>query len=201
MLTGAYLLGNSVIHRAAPGAKVLVLAVGTLALFLRPGPVPAAVAAAMLLVAYAVARVPAPIAWAQVRPLRLFLALLFPYQMWTAGWLAAVVTCANLVIAVAAASLVTLTTTVPAMLDAAVAAAARLRWAGVDPERLGLTLALTVRSIPVVSRLAEQTRQARSARGLDRSVRAFATPLVVRTIRHAQRVGDALVARGLDDPP
>lgn len=199
MLTGTYVPGDSLVHRARPGVKVLVLAVFTLLLFARPGPVPASAGAGVTILGYVVARVPASIAWAQLRPLRWFVAMLLAYQLWASGWLTALVTCANLVIAVAAASLVTLTTRVQDMLDAAVAAAGRLRWAGVDPERFALALALTIRSIPVITRLAEQTREARSARGLDRSVRAFATPLVVRTVRHAQRVGEALVARGADD--
>lgn len=199
MLTGAYVPGDSLVHRARPGVKVLLLAALTLALFVRPGPVPAAVGAVVVLGAYVVARVPAAVAWEQARPLRWFVAVLFAFQVWASGWLTAAVTCANLVIAVLAASLVTLTTPVQEMLDAAVSAAGRLRRFGVDPERLGLALALTIRSIPVVTRMAEQTREARSARGLDRSIRAFATPLVVRTVRHAQRVGDALVARGVDD--
>lgn len=199
MLTGTYVPGDSLVHRASPGRKVLLLAVFTLAVFLRPGPIPVAVGAGLVLLGYVVARIPASVAWAQARPLRWFVALLFAYQVWASGWQVALVTCANLVIAVLAASLVTLTTPVQEMLDAAVAGGARLRPLGVDPERFGLALALTIRSIPVVTRMAEQTREARSARGLERSVRAFATPLVVRTVRHAQRVGDALIARGVDD--
>lgn len=199
MLTGTYLPGDSLVHRAGPGVKVLLLMLFTLALFVRPGPVPTGAGAVLVVGLYAVARVPPSLAWAQARPLRWFLVLLFAFQAWANGWSVAVVTCANLLIAVLAASLVTLTTPLQQMLDAAVAAAGRLRLFGVDPERFGLALALMIRSIPVVSRMAEQAREARRARGLDRSVRAFATPLVVRTVRHAQRVGDALVARGVDD--
>ena len=47
--------------------------------------------------------------------------------------------------------------------------------------------------------LAEQVRDAQRARGLSASPRAFAVPLVVRSLRHADALGDALVARGVDD--
>ena len=74
-----------------------------------------------------------------------------------------------------------------------------LRRVGVDAERIGLMLALAVRSIPVLVGLAEEVRQARAARGVQRSVRAFAVPFTIRALRHADRLGEALAARGVDD--
>ena len=63
----------------------------------------------------------------------------------------------------------------------------------------GLAVALVIRSIPVIVELSRTAREARMARGMQRSVRAFVTPLVIRTVRHADRVGEALIARGIDD--
>ena len=60
-------------------------------------------------------------------------------------------------------------------------------------------MALCIRAVPVVLGLAEQIRDAQRARGLPLSARAFAVPLLVRALRHAQQLGDALIARGLDD--
>ena len=37
------------------------------------------------------------------------------------------------------------------------------------------------------------------ARGLDRNLRAYATPLVLRMVAHARHTGEALQARGLGD--
>jgi biotin transport system permease protein len=54
--------------------------------------------------------------------------------------------------------------------------------------------------VPVLTGLAAEVRQARRARGAGRSVRAFAVPLVIRTVRYADRLGEALIARGVDDP-
>ena len=72
---------------------------------------------------------------------------------------------------------------------------------GVDAERVALVLALAVRAVPVVTGLAAEVRDAQRARGLGASPRAYAVPLVVRSLRHADALGEALVARGLDDPP
>jgi biotin transport system permease protein len=131
--------------------------------------------------------------------MRWIVVLLLPFQWWTAGWRTAVVVVGTLVVAVAAAALVTLTTRVTELLDTLVRLLKPLRLVGVDNERAGLGLALAVRAVPVIASMAHDVSDARRARGLERSVRALAVPLVVRTVRHAERTGDALMARGYDD--
>ncbi len=70
---------------------------------------------------------------------------------------------------------------------------------GVDPDRVGLVITLALRAVPVVVGIAEEVRDAQRARGLAASPRAFAVPLLVRSLRHADAVADALAARGLED--
>ena len=201
MLTGTYLSGDSVLHRARPGVKVLVLAVTTTAIFVLARPLTSALIGGVVVVGYVVARVPLRVAVAQVWPLRWFVLLLGAFQIWQFGWAVAALVCGNLVLAVAAASLVTLTTRVDDMRLALEGALTRVRDRGVpvDPERVGLAVSLVIRSIPVIVELSRASREARMARGMQRSVRAFLTPLVIRTVRHSDRVGEALIARGIDD--
>ncbi len=96
------------------------------------------------------------------------------------------------------AALVTLTTRTTALVDVVVAVAGPLRGVGLDPDRLGLMVALGIRCVPVVVEIATQIRDAQRARGLI-SLRAFAVPFVVRSLRQADALGDALIARGADD--
>ncbi|WP_372449002.1 energy-coupling factor transporter transmembrane component T [Qaidamihabitans albus] len=56
-----------------------------------------------------------------------------------------------------------------------------------------------IRAVPVVVGFAEEIRDAQRARGLTTSPRAFAVPLIVRALRHADTLANALVARGLAD--
>ena len=93
----------------------------------------------------------------------------------------------------------TLTTRVLDLLDVVERAASPLRLVGVRPDRVALLLALTLRAVPVLAATLDDVRDARRARGLERSPRALLVPLVVRTLRHADRLGEALVARGVDD--
>jgi biotin transport system permease protein len=199
VLLGAYLPGDSPVHRAPAGVKLAVLAAGLLLLAVRPGPVPVLVGAGVVLALAALARVgPRPLA-AQVRPLLWLLVPLAALQLWLSGPAVALTVAGGLLVAVAAAGLVTLTTRTEALLDALVAGLRPLRPAGVDPERVALVLALAVRTVPVLVGIAREVQQARAARGAERSVRAFAVPFVIRSLRHADRLGEALEARGVDD--
>ncbi len=199
MLTGTYLPGDSLLHRAPIWAKFVVLAVFTSALLLVRLPMVHAALAVVLIAGYAVARFGPRVLVDQVRPLRWILILLIPLQVWSAGWEQAGLTISSLVLAVAAASLLTLTTRIHDMLESMVTGMQVLRPLGVDPERVALLLALSIRSIPVLATLLRQSHEARAARGMQRSVRALLTPAVNRSIRHAQGVGEALMARGVDD--
>jgi biotin transport system permease protein len=196
---GLYRPGTSLLHRAPAGLLLGLLLVGTTALVLVRRPLAIAVAALVVVAGYALAAVPAPVALAQLWPMRWFVVLLVPLQWWSGGWRQVVVVVGTMLVTVAAAALVTLTTRVSDMLDVCVRLGRPLRGLGVDPERVGLTLALTVRAVPVLADTFAQARDARRARGLERSPRALLVPLVLRTLRHADRLGEALAARGVDD--
>jgi biotin transport system permease protein len=135
----------------------------------------------------------------QLRPLLGLAVVLAAFQWWLNGWRTAVVVVGVLAVLVLLAALVTLTTRTSALVDAVVRLCGPLRRVGVEPERVGLLLALGIRSVPVVVGLAQQVREAQLARGLGASPTAFAVPLVVRSLRHADALGEALAARGVDD--
>lgn len=196
---GLYLPGTSVVHRARAGHKLLLmLAVGAASVFLDEL---WQVGAALALVSagYVVAGIPLRTALSQLRPLVWLAGAAAVFHVVVSGWERAGVVIGVLAVLVLLAALVTLTTRTTAMVDAIVAACRPLRRVGVDAERVGLVLALGIRSVPVVVGLAEEVREAQLARGLTASPRAFAVPLIVRSLRHADALGEALVARGVED--
>ncbi len=197
--TGLYVPGTSVVHRLPAGAKLLgMLAAGASSLLLHR---PWQVTLALVLVAagYRVAGLTWRTLLQQVRPLFWMLLVIAGLHVVLSGWERAVVVVGIIVALVLLAALVTLTTRTTAMVDAIVRGAGPLRRVGVDPERVGLLLALSIRSVPVVMGLADEVRQAQLARGLTASPRAFAVPLIVRSLRHAEGLAAALVARGIED--
>lgn len=189
-----YLPGSSLLHRCPTGTKLLLLAV-LLALTVRyPLAMPVPTVAL-----YALARVPWRVALATVRPLWMLLLVTGVFQVLTLGWERALAVTGGLLVSVALAGLVTLTTRVDDMLDAFMRVLSPLRRVGVDPARIALLLALTIRCVPMLAAIVASVREAQVARGAGRNPLALAVPVVVRTLRAADALGEALTARGLDD--
>jgi biotin transport system permease protein len=198
-VTGIYVPGDSPLHRLPAGAKLLGLALLCTTLLLLRSPLWLGGSTVLVVLLYAVSGVGAAAAWAQVKPLRWFAAALFVMQFVLVDLHGAVSSTLRVVLAVALAGLVTLTTRFTDMMACFERCLAPLRLLGVDPFRVSLVLSLAVRSVPVISALAVRVREAQQARGLSWSVRAFAVPLVVSVLRHADAMGEAMSARGLDD--
>lgn len=198
-MNGLYVPGTSVLHRARPGAKLLALLACTTVLLIVSSPVGVAVGFLVVAFAAAIGRLGARWFLGQIWSLRLIIVLLGVVQVLVNGPQAAIVVVGNLLVAIIAAAVVTATTRTTDMMDAVVAGARPFRRVGVDPDRVGLMFSLAVRSIFVVGDIVREVGEARRARGLDRSLRALLVPVVIRTVRHGERLGEALVARGLDD--
>lgn len=196
---GSYEPGRSLVHRAPAGVKLLILvALGAGSLLLdRPWHV--AVALAVVTLAYRLAGLGPMRMLQQLRPLLWLAVAVGAFHVLVEGWQRAVVVVGVIAVLVLLAALVTLTSRTSALVEAGVRLLRPLRRIGVDPERAGLLLALSIRSVPVVVGLAHEVRDAQRARGLTGSPRAYAVPLVLRSVRHADRLGEALVARGADD--
>ncbi|OZC51646.1 energy-coupling factor transporter transmembrane protein EcfT [Rhodococcus sp. RS1C4] len=199
-MIGLYRPGNSLLHRLPAGTKLLLLLASIiLATIFARTPVDVGVIALVVAGLFGVARIPLKLATAQLRPVLWMVLIIGVFQVIITDWKRAVVVCGVLVISVALAALVTLTTRVTDMLDTVTRALGPLRRFGVDPDRIGLMLALAIRCIPVLATIVHEVSEARKARGLQWSMTALATPVLVRALRTADAMGDALVARGVDD--
>jgi biotin transport system permease protein len=196
---GLYVPGSSPVHRVPAGVKLLVLVSGGVVSVLLDRPWQVLVALGVVVAGYAAAGLSMRVVAGQLRPLMWLGACTALFHVVVNGWQRALVVVGVLAALVLLAALVTLTTRTSDLVDAVVAGCRPLRVVRVDPERVGLVIALGIRCIPVVVGLAEEVRDAQRARGLAASPRAFAVPLIVRSLRHADALGEALMARGLDD--
>ena len=196
---GLYVPGQSVLHRMPAGPKLLVMVgAGGLSVFLDHA-WQVALALLVVLVGYVAAGLSPRTVAGQLRPLLWLGLVTAAFHVVVTGWQRALVVVGVLAVLVLLAALVTLTTRTTDLVDAVVVACRPLRVLRVDPARVGLMIALGIRCVPVVVGLAEGVRDAQRARGLSASPRAFAVPLVVRSLRHADALAEALAARGLDD--
>ncbi|HLS75719.1 MAG TPA: energy-coupling factor transporter transmembrane protein EcfT [Nocardia sp.] len=199
-MIGLYQPGNSPLHRLPAGVKLVLLfaAIAVVTVIVRR-PVAVAVAVAVVAALFAVAGIGWRVALAQLRPVVWMLAIIAVFQVLLTSPARAVVVCGVLLISVALAALVTLTTRVTDMLDAVTRGLGPLRRFGVDPDRIGLLLALAIRCVPLLTSIVHEVAEARRARGLEWSMTALVTPALVRALRTADAMGEALAARGADD--
>lgn len=195
-----YQPGNSPLHRLPAGVKILLvcfLVVAVSVAVREPWHVLPALGLTVAL--YAIGRIPPRAAWDQVRPVLPMLLAILALQWIVADLDTALRVTGSLLVAVAVAGLVALTTRVSDMLDAVTRAAGPLRHVGVSPDRVALVLVLTIRAIPLLARQLRQVTEARKARGLGMSIRALVVPTVLGALTTADQLGDALAARGVDD--
>jgi biotin transport system permease protein len=199
LMAGLHQPGTTILHRLPVGSKVLGLALLSLAIVLVRDVRAAPVFLAVTLLLAAVARVPLRSVWRAARGVLLIAVVASLFQWWWYGGGKAVETFLDLLSLGLAALSLTATTEVNAMVDALVRWARPLKVLGVDPDRVALTVALTVGALPGTIALARETRDAARARGLDRNPRAYLSPFVIRVVARAHESGDALHARGIGD--
>lgn len=195
-----YWPGDSWLHRAPAGAKLLGLLVGATVVVAVNHPAVSGGLLLAVLVAVASVGVPVPVMWRQAKPLVVVIAFVTVFQVLLGrpeeGFLAAT----RLLAAAALALAVTLTTRFTAMVEWLERTLRRCRVSPARVFRVGLTVGLALRSLDHLGVVAHRVLDARRARGLGRNLRAFAVPTVVAAARFAHAVGEALDARGLADP-
>ena len=197
---GVYVPGSTIVHRASPTLKFLAIVVLIiLVTWLPTRPWHTAAVLVGVLAFYALARIPLRTTWRQLAPILPFLAFLGAFMWWQNGFDRMLTVTIGLIASFLAATLLTLTTTIEALLTALEKNMAPLARIGVPVDTISLAIALTIRQIPVLLNTANESLAARKARGARFSLLAFGTPLVIRSIRRAEMTGEALMARGAVD--
>ncbi len=194
MLTDTYSPGSTPVHSLSPGRKLLLLCLTCSALLILNQAWFTVTTALLLAVAYVVAGIPASLVRRAMAPALWVLGVLFLVQWWLYGLFEAIHLTLRLATMIMAASLLTLTTATGDLL----AAIERqlTRWLpDRTAESISLAFSLTLRFIPRVRHTFEEVREAQTARGLGRDWRALATPTIVRTLKSADEIAEAIAAR------
>lgn len=200
MIIGIYRAGDTVLHRLPAGPKLLGLAVLSAVVFaLGSIPLLAALLAGAL-AALVVARADGETLRAGLLPLLPMLALIFALQAVLDDPAAALVTCLRLALLAVLAFAVSLTTRTDDLLALLIRLLRRFERFGVDPERVALAIALALRFAPLVGEELAEMRLAARARGIERLRPALIGAFVVRILRFAEDVADALDMRGIGAP-
>jgi biotin transport system permease protein len=200
-LFGLYVPGQSVFHTLGVGWKYLIVLLVTVPPLLAQSLWWSLAAVLLAVLCLLATRIGIATILGLPRGLVLLLIAMAGFQYLLGEPVLAAVTTMNVVAAVYTARLLTLTTPGPVLIDALVAFASPLRAVGLDPERIGLAVAVMIRSIPYLLGCFGEVRDAARARGLERNLFAQLAPVVVRAVAYAQATGEALTARGLGESP
>ncbi len=198
MRIGVYVHAASPIHRMRPGAKLLALILASALIMTVRDPLLLAAGLLVVLALFRVARLRLSLAWSQLRPVSPVIALLVLVQCLSGDFVGAATAALRLSTLILFASLVSASTRVGDLIDTISRAVRPLAYLGVSPTKIGLTISLALRFIPLIAEQLEEIREAQRARGLERSVFALIMPLMVRTLKTAAEIGDAIEARSFD---
>lgn len=188
---------TGLLHRVPAGAKLGALAVAALALTLFPqGPVSIGVSLVLVLALYPIGGVPLTAAAAELWRLRGILLVLAIALTVFVSPVVAWVSTGRVTALLLLAALLTSTTRMSDLLAVLQRLLRPLRRFGVDPGAVSLAISLTLTMVPVATGFAQRVRDAERARGVRLGVRGV-VPLLVLTLRHADKVGDAIAARGV----
>jgi biotin transport system permease protein len=198
-LLANYVPGTSVIHRAPLWLKFLLVLGCGMASFLVADWEAAAAALALMCAMFLFSGAGTARLVRAVRPVLPVLLAIGLFQWWQLGGPTAARIVLNVLVCVVAASILTATTPVQALLDGVASLARPFRRFGADPERFALTIAIMLRSIPFIAGAYADVRDSARARGLERNLRALVLPVFITTVAFARQTGDALAARGLGE--
>lgn len=199
-MLGLYVPGTGPLHRIPAGPKLLVLLVLGVTLIAVANPWAWLGALAVALILYPATGLTLRRALGVLRALAPFLLAIGVFQgLFVGSWIEGARLGSQLAALVLFANAITLSTRVEEMLALFERMARPLRRVGGDPDRVALVLALTIRSIPMVTAAWKAARDGYRARGLRGRPYLLVVPVIVHLLRMAETTGEALVARGIDE--
>ncbi|WP_460272245.1 energy-coupling factor transporter transmembrane component T family protein [Celeribacter sp. ULVN23_4] len=197
MLSDLYIPGDSLLHRARPAWKLAFLFLYCTTVFVIAQPLMLTAGLVLVAFAYGLAGLSARDAFTAIRPALFVLAIIFAAQLWLEDLAFAIYVTLRLVALLMAAALVTYTTRASEFTEGILALLSRAP-AWVPKDKIALAMSLVWRFIPMIRAQFDEVREAQRARGLERNMLALVVPLVVRTLKTADEVAEAITARSLD---
>lgn len=195
-----YVDKDTIIHRMRPSWKLLFIFVFIItSSILSTTPVRGLIACAIAASLYFLAQIPPRVAFSQLWPPLIILVPLAGFQWWARDLDYALAMFLSIFSAILVAFLLTLTSTVDDIMESVESSLAPLERFGFPVDTVTLAMSLTIRLIPLMFATVGEVLDARKARGAGFSFAAFGTPVLIRSIRRARSIGEALQARGVGD--
>ncbi|MDD9329030.1 MAG: energy-coupling factor transporter transmembrane protein EcfT [Bartonella sp.] len=193
-----YISQNTFIHQLRPGIKLSLLILCGSIIFMVSSVFTFLLFLLFISLLYKIAKIPFNKIIKQFKSVWLFLVFIFIFQAIFDNWLTGFLIILRFIILISLASLISFTTKVSDMITSIEAGLRFFRCFGVNPSKLSIALSMAIRFIPVINEKFNEICEAQKARGVNINIIALAIPLIIRIIRIASEVAEALDARSYD---
>lgn len=197
MLTNIYSEGHSAIHKTAPLIKILLLFLVCTTLFIWETWLVLFATGFLLSAFFLIAKISLIHIRDALKPAFWLLLMIFLLQIYLNSVGSAAYVVLRFVVMILAASLLTLTTKTSELISAIETGLGRFLSPSAA-EAISLAFSLCFRFIPIVRQIFEEVREAQRARGHSNNWRALITPTIVRTLKSADEISQAITARSID---
>ncbi|MGJ3262407.1 MAG: energy-coupling factor transporter transmembrane component T family protein [Salinarimonas sp.] len=191
-----YVPGDTRLHRLRPDVKLACLLVFGIALFFADSLLILAIATLAALIAIWSTGASLAMLRRQLTGIAVIVAIIVVANVWLFDWRQATLVGLRITSLVLLAFAVTLTTRSSEILETLERVLRPLERIGIaDAQKVGLAVSLVLRFVPEVLKQISDLREARAARGLRVGPLNLIVPLVVRTLRSADAIAEAIDAR------
>jgi len=194
MLTTLYVDAESPIHKLPPGVKLLILTLVCTGVFVFDNWTVLVSTAVIVLTALLMAKIPLSTLWISIKPVIWVLSAIFLAQLFLTDIGFAVFVVLRFFVMILLATLVTLTTRTSDLMEG-IETGLKFLPKSVPVAQISLAISLCIRFIPKIRDIVEDVRNAQKARGMERDWKALAVPTVVRTLKSADEISEAIIAR------
>lgn len=198
MLTSLHVEGQSLLHRIPVKPKLVGLMVFGLALYLVDQPLSLTLALIATGTLYLSTGVGLSEGFRRLKPVLFTIAFLAVVNLWLLSPLEALVITLRLVAILFLAAAVTASTSIADFMAAVTDFAQPLERLGLlKAADLGLALGLVLRFVPEIAARYEALKEAHAARGIPVKLSRMLGPLIISTLKDADRIAEAIDARGI----
>ncbi len=198
MLTSLHVEGTSLLHRIPVKPKLLGLTAFGLVLYFIDQPIMLGAALVLTALLYLSTGIGVSEGLRRLRPVLFTIAFLAAVNLLLLTPLEALVTTLRLVAILFVAAAVTASTTIAAFMAAITDLARPLERLGLlKAADLGLALGLVLRFVPEIAARYEALKEAHAARGIPIKLSRMLGPLIISTLKDADRIAEAIDARGI----
>ena len=189
--------GSSWAHRARVGFKILALAVISIMLFFVTSWIALTILLLGVIILYLlISREVLLKGLYLMRPMLWVVCLIGAFHVFRGEFLTGCIVCLRLVILVSLANFVTLTSRLTDMIELFLWLLSPLKRIGIPVAPIGLALGMVMRFTPVLITRASQLSESWRARGLKQTNWRIILPLFITVVDDADKVAEALRARG-----